>query len=287
MTVFTDILPTTSHLHPDFQDPHCPEAWRVLVTLALSSAVVTLLRVVMGHRGVVRVLTLRLLGKIYERRPTAFQKFRFALQFLLPLILQLGGNALVVYIIFPTPGYVMAGRTGRWTYFFPFAARPRHTWMALALLSTVERTRWFLDYYPWRIASAANAFSEFVLQVLGLFTIGGIARFGDQADYEQVWSWKYQHLPQAAKIFYSASFLYVVMGVFGMIPLVLVWCSVVMGFWKGEAVIADTVMGLGQWETKSDRKDLAVMTLVCLFVSWLASWMFWIGYVLMSEPYQA
>jgi hypothetical protein len=34
---------------------------------------------------------------------------------------------------------------------------------------TVERTRWFPNHYPWRIASAAIAFSEFVLHGLGLF----------------------------------------------------------------------------------------------------------------------
>ena len=71
-----------------------------------------------------------------------------------------------------------------------------------------------------------------------------------------------------------------------MVPLVVVWYGVVVAFWRGEAVIADSVKGLGERKTESDRKYLAVTTLVCLLASWLENWLFWIGYVLMSDPYQ-
>ncbi len=69
-----------------------------------------------------------------------------------------------------------------------------------------------------RIASAANAFSEIVLQLLGLFTIGGIAHFGDEAGYGRVWDWECGDLPQVTGVFYAGAFLYMVMGVLGWCP---------------------------------------------------------------------
>lgn len=281
---FGDVLPINWQLRPnDSEKAECPEAWRVLATFAISSLVVTVLSVALSHRGVVRFMTAGLLGKIYDRRPSTFAKIKFALQFLLPVGLQLAGNAVVVHMIFSTPGYGPAG-AGWSTFFFLFAARPRHSWIVLAFLARVRRTRWFDDEYPWRVAAASNAFSEFLLQFLALFTMGGIAHFGDTHRFGLVWSSEHERLPQAAKLFYAGAFLYVVMGVFGMIPLALTWAGIFRDFFSNDALIADTVKGLGQRESLTDRPYVSLISLACLFSTWLASWLFWIGYVQLADP---
>lgn len=276
-----DALPINWRLGPDNHPDNrqCPEGWRILVTFAVSSAVVTLFSVALGHRGVVQTVTAGLLGRRHERKPSVVAKIIFAVQFILPVAIQLCGNLVVVKLIFSAPGYTEGADLGLTTFFFLFAARPRHTWMALSLLAHVPRTPLFPDEYPWRVAAASNAFCETLLQVLGLFTLGGIAHFGDQRGYGQVWSGEYGQLPQAARVMYAGAFLYVVMGVFGMIPLAVVWFGVFTEFCRGDALVADTVKGLGHKETNSYRSSLAAFTVGCLFCSWLASWLFWAGYV--------
>lgn len=282
---FGDVLPINWQLRPSDPDKaECPEAWRVLATFAISSLVVKVLSIFLGHRGVVRFLTVGLLGKIYDRRPSTFAKIKFALQFFLPVGLQIAGNAVVVQLIFSTDGYNNLHGSGETTFFLLFAARPRHSWIVLAFLARVRRTPWFDDEYPWRVAAAANAFSEFLLQILALFTIGGIAHFGDQRGFGVVGQGHYAQLPSAGRLFYAGVFLYVVMGVFGIIPLVITWWSIFGEFIHNDALIADTVKGLGQRESQSYRRSVALISFGCLFLTWLASWLIWVGYVLLTDP---
>lgn len=285
---FGDVLPTNWQLRPYDNNGRdtsieCPEAWRVLITFAISSLVVTLFSVVLGHRGVVRLLTLGIMGRIQDRRPSIFAKIKFAILFFLPVGLQVGGNAIAVAMIFSTPGYESSAWNAA-TFFFLFAARPRHSWIALAFLARIKQTPWFPDEYPWRIAAATNAFSEFVMQILGLFTLGGIAHFGDQRGFGKVWSGEHNALPPSAKLLYAGAFLYVVMGVFGMIPLAVTWYSIFVDFLRNDALIADTVKNMGHRENLSDRRYIGLLSLGCLFCTWLGSWLFWVGYVQLTDP---
>lgn len=115
--------------------------------------------------------------------------------------------------------------------------------------------------------------------------MGGIAHFGDKRGFGLVGNWAHDHLPQAGKTMYAGAFLYVVIGVFGMIPLAIMWIGVILVFVDDGGLMAE--LGEVEEDSVTSKPYSAIIGMVsfrCLFSTWLASWLFWVGYLQLTDP---
>ena len=82
---------------------------------------------------------------------------------------------------------------------------------------------------------------------------------------------------------YAGAFLHVFVGVFS---LCIMWIKVFAKFFWGDALIAGTAKGLSQRENATNRRYITAYTFTYLLRTWLASWLFWVRFLLLADPFK-
>ncbi|KAI9766854.1 MAG: hypothetical protein M1839_004759 [Geoglossum umbratile] len=236
----------------------CPPPSAILGTFAVVNAAVGIISIIFGHRRVTKTLTCKLFGHMNS---TSW------MWMWIPIVgLQLGANTLVAKIIHLTPGYEQNFKTWELTLFF--TARPRISWILGLPLSHILRHRSPRKYYhdgkdyAWRCFALSQFIAEIVLQLITAYTMGTTVAFAARHGYYILGNLTQEG--QRAHMMYSAA---------------LYWLC-------GQSVllvvgIAATVCSLRYTGDYSKRMHV-IMTYVgvaMLPLSWMATWLFWAGYV--------
>jgi len=136
----------------DPADYNCPRSSSIFIAFAITNILVSLLSVVAGYRPVQYIMTCHLVGK-----PNKKNTIQYA--WILPLITQFLGNAILGAIIHNTPGYnnVSVGDV-----VMIYLIRPR---IALIFLWTITALIRVHGEYAWLSALIGNAVAEIILQI--------------------------------------------------------------------------------------------------------------------------
>ena len=257
----------------------CPPPSAILSTFAVVNVIVGVLSVICGHRRVTKWLSCGVLG----RRDSGSWKWMW----IVIVGLQLGANALIAKIIKLTPGYHQSFRTWQLTLFF--TARPRVSWIfglpcshaanfltkpdtrkmsfkgdeaSYTNLRDSQENRDNRDY-AWRSFALSQFIAEIMLQFITAYTMGTTVAFAAPRGYYILGN--LNPLGHKAHMMYSAA-LYWLCGQ-----------SLLLGVGFIAAIIALV-------RHKKDYRKVChnIMTWVGVFMlplSWMATWLFWVGYV--------
>ncbi|KAH0556376.1 hypothetical protein GP486_005699 [Trichoglossum hirsutum] len=259
-------------------DVTCPPPSAILGTFAVVNVIVGVLSIVCGHRRVTKKLTCKMFG---HKNSTSW-----TWMWIVIVGLQLGANALVAKIIKLTPGYHQGFRTWQLTLFF--TARPRVSWIFglpfshAANICTERDGRkrsWRpgeLEYrrlhgrrevddekdYAWRSFALSQFIAEIVLQFITAYTMGTTVAFAARRGHYILGNLDF--LGHRAHMMYSAA-LYWLCGQ-----------SLLLAVGGIAAILASVL------EEEIAKKMHTIMTIVgiaMLPLSWMATWLFWVGYV--------
>ncbi|ORY18927.1 hypothetical protein BCR34DRAFT_595761 [Clohesyomyces aquaticus] len=271
----TQLLPWGWSITP--QDDHlllCPSASRILGTFALVNALVTALSIPFGNRVFLNWLTHR---RFFKNPDSVDHRWTW----IITVGLQLSANALVGYIFQRSPGYNANFKI--WELMLFFTVRPRLSWIALTVLGLYERSSTRrqrrlhktenskdqpIPDRPWGSAAKSQAFAEVALQIMALYVMGTTVHFGARHGYYKLKTTTYKSLPLSAHLMYSGAMFYLVSG-----------CLII--FYE----LCGLLMEYGD-ETHESRNEedehsgsILLFVWVNLTCTWMASWIFWAGFV--------
>ena len=225
-------------------DGTCPSAAQILGTFAFVNVVVSVISLIVGNSKVIRFLTCSFCGSDDDSE-TWFYMFLF------PLATNLGANALIAYLYKTTPGFGNTFTIGDLILFF--TTRPRLSWIVLVVFMNLDTVRNKDARYSRSAKSAVAA--EVFLQFISSYYMGWTANFAARNGY-------YSHAERAsddARIMYAGALLALISLIFTIGSLIYI-------------LFADADL---------DTTFIAIITIGC--TSWLASWLFWGGYVGLSQ----
>ncbi|KAF2474898.1 uncharacterized protein BDR25DRAFT_340573 [Lindgomyces ingoldianus] len=131
----------------------CPKTSTTFIAFAISNVIVTVVGILLGCRPIIHKLSCHVLGKRGKQNTILYN-------WIFPLALHVGANALVGVVIHNTPGYENVKVQDAMMIYF---VRPRISVLALATMSCFFMSR---EDYPWMYALLANTIAEFILQVI-------------------------------------------------------------------------------------------------------------------------
>jgi hypothetical protein len=290
-------LPWTWTVKPSDPNTHCPPASSILGTFAVVNVLVSIIGLIFGNRLVANFVSCGVFG-----RPGSTG---WAYLWIITLALQFGSNAVAAAIIKHTSGYGSGFAIIELMLFY--ITRPRLSWIFLAAFGGVKRQKKentpsanqydipitdreaavapMREYnsphrrsasrneesqteYPWATSFISQFIAELVLQVINLAIIGSVVHFAATRGYYHI---DHQYsVPHAAHLMYAGALLYVVL-----LP-VFLYTFFAMYISRREGRF--TMSKIGKVEI-----GLVQYFVGCLAVSsWLASWLFWSGYVLLA-----
>jgi len=264
------LLPFDWVITSEHEDPGrvCPNDSLILGTFAAVNAMAGILSLFFGNRNLVHKLTFGFLGT------PGSKAWRY--MWLLSVALNLGANAVIARLIQTTPGYLSTFSVGELMLFF--TTRPRLGWLFLGVthLDTddARNTRGSYIYENrWTSSMFANIFAEFVLQLIAMYPMGVAAHFGAQHGYVTVWTAEYARLSTAERLMYGGAMYYLTVG-----ALYLLLC---LGLWGYFFLSGDGLLDRSSDDKKKpSSEDLVIGPISILLVTtWLASWLFWAGFV--------
>jgi hypothetical protein len=275
-------LPWTWTVKPSDLNTHCPPASNILGTFAVVNVLVSIVGLIFGNRLVVNIVSCGVFG-----RPGSIG---WAYLWIITLALQFGSNAVAAMIIKHTSGYGSDFAITQLMLFY--ITRPRLSWIFLAAFGGIKRQK--KEYqrsisrneesqteYPWGSSFISQFIAELVLQVINLATIGRVVHFAATHGYYHI-DHQYSSVPHAAHLMYAGALYYMVSLVvfLGQFPLIFTF------LWMRERRQWERESLASSFFTGEIGKGIVVTVqsvVVILAVStWLASWLFWSGYVLLE-----
>ena len=223
---------------------------------------------------------------------------------IIPVALHLGANALIATLIQRTPGYRSTFDIGELTLFL--IARPRFNWFALAIIHIASAwPKNFTDnaanqqpkprYFAYRSAFVSTLAAEFLLQTISLYVMGLTASFAANNGYYIIGSAEYNRTPSSARMMYGAALFFLIYGTMtGIITVVLILFLVVLII---ERLYLRYLPQLERYFPDIRRQYPAdfessipspvfmldfiifVFAMALFFTTWIASWIFWAGFV--------
>lgn len=124
-------IPWSWYLKPDNPQHICPSPTSILGTFGAVNAIVALLNLVFGHRVVINFITCGYFGK--PRGSTWW------FMFMVPLGIQLSANAFIAYLYKTTPGYKLEFTVLDLMLFY--TTRPRLGWIVLAIAMPLGKSK--------------------------------------------------------------------------------------------------------------------------------------------------
>jgi hypothetical protein len=248
-TTNNQYFPWSWSVSSQFEHPSCPPSSSILGLYAAINAICTVLSVLAGNSFIIRTITCGLFGN-EDGKPWRYM-------WILPFSLQLGANACIAALTKAVPGYDNQFKI--WELMLFYTLRPRLAWIILGLIAEADTKHG----KPWRTSFISNMYAEVLLQLIALYTAGTVVRFAAVRGYYLVHTEAYRALPNGAHLFYAGSLYYLIAG-----------CEYL------------TIVGLGFMEyadPEDDAEDndvgaVAIVS-VLLVTTWLASWLFWSGFV--------
>lgn len=167
-----------------------------------------------------------------------------------PLGLQLGANAVVATVYKTAPGY----GTGFQIYdlFLFWTTRPRLSWIVLAALINVGAEGEKNGH--WEAAAKSSMIAELILLLMSTYYMGLTANYARMNGFYTIHS----IATQSAKLLYAGALMSMIF-VFGTIVYLLFM-----------------VVVKHDWAT---QKYTLTALLTISTTTWLASWLFWVGYI--------
>ncbi|KAF2496705.1 hypothetical protein BU16DRAFT_339753 [Lophium mytilinum] len=312
VTNATILLPWSWTVKPEteYAAKHpCPSVANILVTFAAINVISGALSTVFGHRLVVKKITFGLFGKRGGRS--------YIYMWIMPFAFQLGANALVANMIQRTTGYGHDFTIAQLMFFF--AARPRVSWILVMLLSGISKRKLakgqaeqddqplldrsssefnaiplddvkdvsysnveslvedhdsehrqaqqraepvYEDDYYWRNAALSQYFAELALQAITLYYMSKTVVFAYKRGYYDPGS-----LPgpmgHSARIMYAGALFWL--------------CAQLFVYLSAPTFVFILVKEGGG--TMMVSKLMQMLGSVLVVTSWLASWLFWAGFV--------
>jgi hypothetical protein len=252
MSEITKYLPwdwTIKSLDPSFAP--CPPSSTILGTYAVVNVVTAVVSILLGHRKVTKFLTCHACGKEGSRA--------YYFTWIFPCGLQLAANALNAWIMKNSPHY--AGTFSVSEIMLFYTARPRLSFIFLCYL-----VRWTSDddddpakdvSSPYISAFMSSFIAELVLQIIALYIMGRTVHFAASQGYYVVTSSAYQTIPHGAHLMYGGALFYLIGG---------------------------GVLLLGCFDLLKSHSGSLDWVLASLPYTWLASWLFWAGFVKLAGP---
>jgi hypothetical protein len=253
----SQFIPWDWYITPNLPDYVCPSSNSILVTFGVVNVLVSLLNLIMGHRKVVNKVTFGLFGKELGNS--------WMFMFLMPLGVQLGANAFIAFLYQNTPGYEQGFSITDLMLFY--TTRPRLGWIVLSLVMHWGRIGGEDRDYDDKIqdgyyegAAKGAILAEIFLLVISSYYYGRTVHFAATHGYYLIGHLKgpYAH---DARIMYVGAISFIV-ALYGSI-FYLIGLLGVRGLNLGRNAYVP-VWGIG-----------------C--TTWLASWLFWGGYVTLAK----
>jgi hypothetical protein len=264
-------LPFGWYIRPiDPSTASCPSSSSILGTFAIVNVVVTVLSIVSGHKNFTKFVTCNIL------RGDTGHPWRY--MFIFPVGIQLLANLAIAHIMKGAPGYEY--NYSSWELMLFFTARPRLTFVGLAIASMVKKPSkkgYDEDDYPWLSSCLSNFIGELVLQLIALYIMGTTVHYGVHSKYYLVWSDEYKSLDHFTHVLYGGAMYYLIAGCVYLLIIL-----VVLFFQNREHFVG---RGSENW--------ILVFAHLILATTWLGSWLFWVGfvktvgdkYVINSDPF--
>lgn len=251
-----EFIPWDWYITPNLPNYVCPSSTSILVTFGVVNVLVSLLNLIMGHRQVVNKVSFGLFGKELGNS--------WMFMFLMPLGVQLGANAFIAYLYENTPGYEQGFSIVDLMLFY--TTRPRLGWIVLSLVMHWGRIGGDESYDEkiedgyYEGAAKGAILAEIFLLVISSYYYGRTVHFAATHGYYLIGHLKgpYAH---DARIMYVGALLFLV-ALYGSI-FYLIGLLGVVGLQLGRKAYI-SVWGIG-----------------C--TTWLASWLFWGGYVTLAK----
>ncbi|KAH0543402.1 hypothetical protein FGG08_002260 [Glutinoglossum americanum] len=263
----------------------CPPPSAILGTFAIVNLIVGFLSITVGHRRVTKCLTCKLFG---HKNSNSWKWV-----WIVVVGLQLLANACIALVIKRTPGYEQGFSIWQLTLFF--TARPRVSWIFgipfswmpnccsgardrrarkdaayqmyqghnTSSQSQISPGQKFEKDWAWRTFAFSQFIAEIVLQLITAYTMGTTVAFAAPRGYYIL-----GNLPgptgRRAHMMYSAA-LYWLCGQSALLGL---------GLIVTVAVLASS------WHVAYKMHfTMSVMGVAMVPLSWMATWLFWVGYV--------
>lgn len=240
------LIPWTWYIHSSYSDHECPSITSTLTTFALVNALGAIVGLLFGHRKVVKRITCGCFGKEDGGETWWFT-------FIFPLCLHFGANVLVAFLYRLPPGSGQGFNIGDLILFY--TTRPRFGWIILSVLMLVGKddSQKIRGYYE--AAAKGTQFAEFFLLMVSTYYTGMTAHFASTRGY-------YISGRLQGPLAYDAHMMYA-------------------GALMSLISLAGTILYLLTLLFNKDHNRTWLYTSVWGIASstWVASWVFWIGYV--------
>jgi hypothetical protein len=171
---------------------------------------------------------------------------------IIPLGLQLGANTVIATLYKTTPGYTVGFRVA--DLFLFWTARPRLSWLVLCGLMRWGQSESKEKNGYYESAAKSSMIAEVILLCISSYYMGLTANFARMHGYYHVHS----TASASAKLMYSGALIF------------LITAFSTLGYLL--------TLIFTKWELKT-RIHLHIFISISTS-TWLASWLFWVGYVL-------
>lgn len=219
--------------------------------------VASILSIITGHQKVAKKFSCGLFG-----RPLSEKTMLFG--WMLPFSLTITANVVIAALILYDPDYKKSFPMVDLVFFL--VARPRLTWFSLALIGELSPSSnpFTGKEQPWISAACSVLVAEVFLQLITGYYMGTTAHFAATRGY-----YKLSTLPgpvgHNAHLMYGAALFWLVVGSGVLIYAVL--------------LILVVFRGTVEQDEQRERSIMHGIVLFLLIVNWLATWLFWAGFV--------
>ena len=224
----------------------CPSSVSILVNFAIINVLVSLISLLVGNSKFIEKITCGLIDDDDKH-------ISWYYMFIFPLGINLGSNALIAHTYKHTAGFETFST---WELTLFYTTRPRLTWLVLVFfmnLSAISSEKSDKSNKYIKAAKAAVA-AEVVLQGMSSYYMGWTVSFASKHNYYLNPS----GAPKNANIMYAGALLSLISLFFTLVCLVIILLR-----------------------EKRHSRSFYLMLLICC-TSWLGSWLFWVGFVLLE-----
>ena len=247
-------IPWTWYVRPANPEYPCPSVHWTLGTFAIVNGLVSAFSLLVGHRKVMNFLTCGCLGKE--------DGGSWGLMWIASVGLQLCANAIIAAIYRSEAGYGANFAIGDLVLFY--TTRPRLAWIVLALCMQFGAGSSKHGKGYWEDAAKQLAIAEVVLSLIASYYAGITAHFATVNGYYVVGRLQGPYAT-AAHMLYAGALFYLI-----------TLCG---------TILTTFLMVAAMHDREKDWINTAMIIILLGGIgvtSWLASWLFWAGYVLLA-----
>jgi hypothetical protein len=253
----SDLIPWSWTITPlDSTEHVCPSPSHILGVFGMVNGISSVVSLISGNRIVVKRLSWRILGKADSNT--------WMITWILQAGLMLGANAFNAWLTVNARGYDSESRPKIWDLMLFYCARPRLSWIALLIAETIgEHTK---GHQWWGSAALQSLITEIVMVLLGSYYMGRLLHDAAMNGYL---------LPHHLDGFQYKSDYYL-MASGSILYLILAWFSLLV---LGPLLCISISEGLA-----FNQGTVMVFVLVVALLPWMASWLFFSGFVIVAGP---